>query len=145
MPQGINHSKQAFRNRLPLQTDYLVIVCYGICCRFPCAIWYLSACKNNKEHCSPALQFLLRALPVFKRRADESYLHSQSHAGSSVATPLPQATRLLEALGSSEQAPLKYRTVHIPPCRHSIKRVWATIWCTLFNGEVLINRDASSV
>lgn len=122
MPQGINRSRQDFRNKLPLHTGYPVIVCYGICCSCPCTIWYLSASENNEKHCSPpALQFLLRALPVFKRWADES-MAANSGTGSCVAIPLPQATRhkpppvwkppdYWEALGSSEQALLEYGTI----------------------------------
>lgn len=67
MPRDINHSRQDFRNKLPLGIDYPVIVRCRICCSCPCTICCLSASEKNKEHCSPpALQFLLRAPPVFK-------------------------------------------------------------------------------
>lgn len=101
MPQSINHSRQDFRNKLPLHTDYPVIVCYGICCSFPCTIWYLSASENEEHHSLPALQFLLRALPVFKRRADES-APAQAGTGSCVAIPNPPITSHQHKPGSHQ-------------------------------------------
>lgn len=91
MPQGINHGRQDVRNKLPLHTDYPIIVCYGIYCSCPCTIWYLSAPESKEEHrFPPALQF--RALPVFKQAAEES-TPALSGTGSCFATPQPQATR----------------------------------------------------
>lgn len=128
MPQGINHSRQDFRNKLPLHTDYPVVVCYGICCSFPRTIWYLSASKNNEEHRSPALQFPLGALPVFKWRADES-TPVQSGTGSCVATPLPQCTNTSHLLSGSHQTirstQLKQAgPAGVPGCLHLTTQTW---------------------
>lgn len=121
MPQSINHSRRDFRNKLPLHTDYPVIVCYGICCSFPCTIWYLLASENKEHRSPPALQFLLGALPVFKRQAEES-APAQAGTGSCVAIPNPpsqatntslEATRLSEVPSSSQQALLECPTACI--------------------------------
>jgi len=142
MPRGINHSRQDFRNKLPLHTDYPVTVCYGICCGFPCTIWYLSASEHDEEHrllsfhaavpaqsntCAQAASRWKHACAVRHRQLRCHHPPATGHQKQ--VTFCLEATRLPEALSLSEQSPLEYRTVRIWPRRHSVKAcVLATIW-----------------